>query len=104
MRELLEGRLRYARKGCVFRRFLSEAASEFYPDLTIEQVICCPPVNGVDKALRSGKSGRFQDDIFISGLSKYAVEFSGMFRTYDVLPPFSVTTTLDKAVCLFAVC
>ena len=83
-----------------FRKFLTDAARELYPELTIEQAICCPPVNGVTEELQHGGIGRFQDDEKISGLSKQAVSFSEVFRTYDVTPPFSVASTLDRAAYL----
>ncbi len=83
-----------------FRKFLTDAARELYPELTIEQAICCPPVNGVTEELQRGAVGRFQDDTKISGLSKQAVSFSEVFRTYDVTPPFSVASTLDRAAYL----
>lgn len=83
-----------------FRKFLTETAAEIYPELTVEQTICCPPVNGITDELRRGAVGRFQDDQKISGLSKEAVTFSEVFRTYDVTPAFSVATTLDRAAFL----
>ncbi len=83
-----------------FRKFLTDAARELYPELTIEQAICCPPVNGVTERLQRGEVGRFQDDEKISGLSKKAVSFSEVFRTYDVTPQFSVASTLDRAAYL----
>ncbi len=83
-----------------FRKFLTDTAQELYPELTIEQAICCPPVNGVTERLQRGEVGRFQDDEKISGLSKQAVSFSEVFRTYDVTPQFSVASTLDRAAYL----
>ena len=83
-----------------FRKFLTDTARELYPELTIEQAICCPPVNGVTERLQRGEVGRFQDDEKISGLSKKAVSFSEVFRTYDVTPQFSVASTLDRAAYL----
>lgn len=83
-----------------FRKFLTDTARELYPELTIEQAICCPPVNGVTERLQRGEVGRFQDDEKISGLSKQAVSFSEVFRTYDVTPQFSVASTLDRAAYL----
>lgn len=83
-----------------FRRFLTDTARELFPELTIEQAICCPPVNGNTEQLQRGAIGRFQDDEKISGLAKQAVSFSEVFRTYDVTPPFSVASTLDRAAYL----
>lgn len=83
-----------------FRKFLSDAAAELYPELTIEHAVCCPPVNGNTEALQRGAVGRFQDDTKISGLSKQAVAYSEVFRSYDVTPPFSVASTLDRAAYL----
>lgn len=83
-----------------FRRFLTEAAAELYPELTVEQAICCPPVNGNTEDIQSGAVGRFEGDKKISGLSKEAVSFSEVFRTYDVTPQFSVASTLDRAAYL----
>lgn len=83
-----------------FRKFLTDTARELYPELTIEQAICCPPVNGDTEQLQRGAVGRFQDDEKISGLSKQAVLFSEVFRTYDVTPQFSVASTLDRAAYL----
>ncbi len=83
-----------------FRKFLTDTARELYPELTIEQAICCPPVNGVTERLQRGEVGRFQDDEKISGLSKQAVSFSEVFRTYDVTPQFTVASTLDRAAYL----
>lgn len=85
-----------------FRKFLTDTARELYPELTIEQAICCPPVNGVTERLQRGEVGRFQDDEKISGLSKQAVSFSEVFRTYDVTPQFSVASTLDRAAYLLS--
>ena len=83
-----------------FRRFLTEAAAELYPELTIEHAVCCPPVNGNTEALQRGAVGRFQDDTKISGLSKQAVAYSEVFRSYDVTPQFSAASTLDRAAYL----
>ena len=83
-----------------FRRFLTEAAAELYPELTVEHAICCPPVNGATAELQRGAVGRFQDDRTIGSLSKEVALFSEVFRTYDVTPPFSVATTLDRAAYL----
>ena len=83
-----------------FRKFLTDAAEQLYPELTVEQAICCPPVNGNDEQLQCGAVGRFQDDENISGLAKEAVSFSEVFRTYDITPPFSVASTLDRAAYL----
>lgn len=79
-----------------FRKFLTETAREIYPALTIEHAVCCPPVNGMTEALQCGAVGRFKVDKKISGLSKEAVLFSEVFRTYDVTPQFSVASTLDR--------
>ena len=79
-----------------FRKFLTETAREIYPALTIEHAVCCPPVNGMTEALQCGAVGRFKGDKKISGLSKEAVLFSEVFRTYDVTPQFSVASTLDR--------
>lgn len=84
----------------VFRRFLTDAAAQLYPELTIEQAICCPPVNGETEALQNGGIGRFEGDQRISGLSKEVVTFGEVFRTYDVTPQFSVASTLDRAAYL----
>lgn len=83
-----------------FRKFLTDAAEELYPELTVEQAICCPPVNGNTEELQRGAVGRFQDDAKISGLSKETVAFSEVFRTYDVTPQFSAASTLDRAAYL----
>ncbi len=45
-----------------FRKFLTETAGKLYPELTVEQAICCPPVNGDTESLQRGECGRFQDD------------------------------------------
>lgn len=83
-----------------FRQFLTAAAAELYPELTIEHAICCPPVNGNTEELQRGAVGRFRDDEEISGISKQAGAYSEVFRTYDVTPPFSVASTLDRAAYL----
>ena len=83
-----------------FRKFLTDAAAELYPELTVEQAICCPPVNGNTEEIQNGAVGRFQGDKKISGLSKEAASFSEVFRTYDVTPQFSVASTLDRAAYL----
>jgi hypothetical protein len=80
-----------------FRRFLTETARELYPELTVEHAICCSPVNGVTKELQRGAVGKFQDEEKLSGLSKEAVSYSEVFRTYDVTPQLSVSSTLDRA-------
>lgn len=83
-----------------FRKFLTEAAAELYPELTIEHAVCCPPVNGKTEEIQNGAVGRFFDDKTIRELSKQAVAFSEVFRTYDVTPQFSVASTLDRAAYL----
>lgn len=83
-----------------FRRFLTDTAAELYPELTIEQTVCCPPVNGDADGLRRGAVGRFRDDKEISRLFGEIAAFSDVFRTYDVTPAFSVATTLDRTAFL----
>ena len=83
-----------------FRKFLTETAREIYPALTIEHAVCCPPVNGMTEALQCGAVGRFQDDTKTGELSKQAVTYSEVFRTYDVTPQFSVASTLDRTAYL----
>lgn len=80
-----------------FRKFLSDAAKELYPELAVEHAICCPPLNGVC----GGKvKGRFSDDEKTCAASEEAVSYSEVFRTYDVLQPLSVATTLDRVAYL----
>lgn len=83
-----------------FRKFLTDAAEQLYPELTVEHAICCPPVNGNTEEIQNGAVGRFQGDKKISGLSKEVASFSEVFRTYDVTPQFSVASTLDRAAYL----
>ncbi len=73
-----------------FRLFLSRTAKELYPELLIEHVVCQPPLNGV------GQNGRFSDDIKIFENCKKTLEYSQIFRSYDVLAPLSVATTIDR--------
>lgn len=79
-----------------FRRFLTEAAAELYPELVIEHAICLPPFNG---ARHDGSPvlERFADIAEYAELSETAVGNSEVFRTYDVSPALSVATTLDRA-------
>lgn len=80
-----------------FRKFISETAAKLYPGLVVEHAVCCPPLNGIGSNATEGLRGRFAGDKEISTLSEQAVKFSRVFRTYDVLPPHSVATTLDRA-------
>ncbi len=80
-----------------FRRFLSETAKELFPALTVEHAICCPPLNGVENVSDPDLHGRFCGDPKTCALAETAVSFSEVFRTYDVLQPLSVATTLDRA-------
>lgn len=84
----------------VFRKFLSETAEELYPELVVEHAVCCPPLNGVDGVTDEGLRGRFTGDSKTVELAKEAVSYSEVFRTYDVLQPLSVATTLDRAAYL----
>ena len=79
-----------------FRRFLSETAKVLYPELVVEHAICQPPLNGGENPVE-GLEGRFSGDKTRSILSEECVKFSEVFRTYDVLPPLSVATTIDRA-------
>ena len=83
-----------------FRKFLTETAGKLYPELTVEQAICCPPVNGDTESVQRGECGRFQDDKKTSELSKQVVAYSEVFRTYDVTPHFSIASTLDRGAFL----
>lgn len=82
-----------------FRRFLTDAAAELYPELIVEQAICAPPFNGADNAEDAVRE-RFSDNKTLSDLSLEAVGFAEVFRTYDVSPPLSVATTLDRVAFL----
>ena len=62
----------------------------------MEHAVCCPPLNGIGLNVTEGLRGRFAGDKEISTLSEKAVKFSRVFRTYDVLPPHSVATTIDR--------
>ncbi|MDE6402086.1 MAG: hypothetical protein K2L54_05665, partial [Clostridiales bacterium] len=80
----------------VFRKFLTETAAELYPDLVMEQAICIPPFNGADHN-EARVLKRFAENKKLNNLSIAATDFSEVFRTYDVSPPLSVATTLDRA-------
>lgn len=83
-----------------FRSFLSETARALYPELVIEHAICMAPLNGVRQDVEEAYRGRFQGDKEESSRALQAVEYSEVFRTYDVLAPISVSSTLDRAAYL----
>ena len=72
-----------------FRRMLSRIGKEEYPELIIEHCWCMPPAN-------LGPDGRFGEWENIANGSREIFSFSDMFRSYDVITPFSVVSTLDR--------
>ncbi len=82
-----------------FRGFLTLAAQELYPELVIEHASCCPPLNGFS-ATSENYSGRFIDDKKVVEFAKKISPFSEVIRSYDVLAPLSVSSTLDRLAVL----
>ena len=75
-----------------FRKMLTEMGKELYPKLIIEHAFCASPLNG---DISVGKI-RFADDRKCAEGSLRFASFSEVFRSYDVTPALSVTTTLDR--------
>jgi len=71
-----------------FRRFLTSQAREMCPDLTIEHA-------GIDVPLNNYNSAGEITPISIRKRIK-TLEFSDVLRLYDVTPPLSIPTTLDR--------
>ena len=75
-----------------FRKLLTDMGKELYPELIIEHAFCASPLNG---DLSCGKI-RFADDPKCAEGSLRFASFAEVFRSYDVTPALSVTTTLDR--------
>ncbi len=86
-----------------FRKMITELGWEYAPDLLIEHAIPRAPLNdlhlGNDGSL-SGSGSIGSETEYLNAL-KTLLEFSDLTRTYDVLNPFGLATTLDRtAYCL----
>ena len=81
-----------------FRKTLTELGRALYPELIIEHTFCTAPLNG-DPA--NGKT-RFADDVKCADGARRFAAFSRVFRSYDVTPALSVSTTLDRLSHLLA--
>src|SRR5512143_1751444 len=86
-----------------FRRMLTRLAGEEAPGLLVEHARGGGPVNDDNAPWDSGpahRSGRLREWGDGAELRKSVeiVRFAQVFRTYDVLPIFSVPTTLDRVV------
>jgi hypothetical protein len=84
-----------------FRRMLTRLAAEEAPGLLVEHARGGGPVNDDNAPWDSGaahRSGRLREwhDGAEVRRSVDIVRFAQVFRTYDVLPIFSVPTTLDR--------
>jgi len=71
-----------------FRRFLTNQAREMYPNLTIEHTAMDVPLNNYNS----------EGNITPISIRKRVklLEFSDVLRLYDVTPPLSIPTTLDR--------
>ena len=76
----------------VFRKMLTDMGKELYPELIIEHAFCASPLNG---DFSRGKICFADDPKCSEGALRFA-SFSEVFRSYDVTPALSVTTTLDR--------
>ena len=76
----------------VFRKMLTDMGKKLYPELIIEHAFCASPLNG---DFSRGKICFADDPKCSEGALRFA-SFSEVFRSYDVTPALSVTTTLDR--------
>jgi hypothetical protein len=70
------------------RRLLSRVAREEAPGLWVEHTVCRWPLNDWQKSLRMSSE--------LAGAGASTLAYSDVFRTYDVLTPLSVPTTLER--------
>lgn len=82
-----------------FRGFLTLTAQELFPELVVEHAACCPPLNGFSVA-DENYSGRFESDKNVVEFAKKIAPFSEVIRSYDVLAPLCVSSTLDRLAVL----
>ncbi len=82
-----------------FRGFLTLTAQELFSELVIEHASCCPPLNGFSIE-NENYSGRFTSDEKIIEFAKKISPFSEVIRSYDVLAPLAVSSTLDRLAVL----
>lgn len=83
-----------------FRAFLTEEAKAIYPELVIEHAVCCDPLNGVKLEENDPLCGRAAGDRAWTANAEKTLAYSEIFRSYDVLAPLSVATTLDRLAVL----
>lgn len=79
-----------------FREFLTNEAEALYPELVIEHASCCPSLNGFLGEIESGKEWRFCGDKAVVRFADDVLCCSEVFRSYDVLAPLSIPSTLDR--------
>lgn len=79
-----------------FREFLTAEAEALYPELVIEHASCCPSINGFIGQIESGKEWRFCGDKEVVDFADKVLSYCEVFRSYDVLAPLSVPSTLDR--------
>jgi len=82
-----------------FRLMLSETGRECNPELIIEHSIPSAPFNSivVHNNQLSG-TGRFEDERELLSQIKSILPFSGLVRIYDMLPPLTTATALDRTL------
>ena len=71
-----------------YRRLLSRIARREAPDLWVEHTVCRWPLNDWQE------TQRLKEDLFLTG--RHTLGYSDVFRTYDVLTPLSLPTTLER--------
>lgn len=80
-------------KDICFRRMLTEVAKEEYPELIIEHAIPIIPFNGNEKL--DNDCRYISNDNYINKVND-TLEFSEVFRSYDVGEPITTVTTIDR--------
>lgn len=73
-----------------FRRMLTRLAHEEFPCLRIEHAWCMPPVNHIPG------DGHFRNDPLYFVPSLQVLNFSDVFRSYDVIAEIGLSSTLDR--------
>lgn len=84
-----------------FRKALTSLAKELYPALIIEHAACMLPLNAPEH-LSDALCGRYAGEQHAYAIAREAVDFSQVFRSYDVISALSVPTTLDRLATLHA--
>lgn len=83
-----------------FREFLTQEAEKLFPELVIEHASCCACFNGFRGEIEKGLEGRFVGDKDVVSFAEKVLSYCEVFRSYDVLAPLSVPSTLDRLALL----